>query len=64
MSITLPPYQFLQPGRPPAGLAVDVMQEAARRKGIRLQFVELNMPVDDAFRQGLVDLWPAATGHS
>jgi len=56
-----PPYQFLQPGRPPAGLAVDVMQEAARRKGIRLQFVELNIPVDDAFRQGLVDLWPAAT---
>jgi signal transduction histidine kinase len=42
-------------------LAVEVIQEAARRAGVRLTFVELDIPVDDAFRRGLVDLWPAAT---
>jgi len=56
-----PPYNILTPGKPPSGLAVEVLSEAARRQNITLQFVETSLPVDDAFRQGLVDLWPAAT---
>ncbi len=56
-----PPYNILAPGQDPRGMAVEILSEAARRKGIRLKFVELSIPVDDAFRQGLVDLWPAAT---
>jgi signal transduction histidine kinase len=56
-----PPYNLLEAGKPPTGLAVEVLREAARRAGLRLRFVELDMPVDDAFRAGLVDLWPAAT---
>ena len=56
-----PPYNVLTPGQPPSGLAVEVIEEAARRNGIELRFVETALPVDDAFRKGLVDLWPAAT---
>jgi signal transduction histidine kinase len=56
-----PPYNFLRDGQPAGGLAVDVITEAARRGGLSLQFVPLSIPVDDAFRLGLVDLWPAAT---
>ena len=56
-----PPYNLLEPNQPPRGLAVEVLQEAARRKGIRLKFVPMTTLVDDAFRRGLVDLWPAAT---
>lgn len=56
-----PPYNILEPGKEPRGIAIEVLAEAARRKGMRLRFVGLNMPIDDAFRQNLVDLWPAAT---
>ncbi len=56
-----PPYNFLRDGEPAGGLAVDVVSEAARRAGLKLKFIPLDVPVDDAFRQGLVDLWPAAT---
>ncbi len=56
-----PPYYFLQPDGRVEGLAVDVMNEAARRRGIRLQWVPLRMQLDEAFQRGLVDLWPAVT---
>jgi signal transduction histidine kinase/ActR/RegA family two-component response regulator len=56
-----PPYNVLAPGQAPSGLAVEIIEEAARRSGIPLEFVPLNIPVNQAFRQGLVDLWPAAT---
>ncbi|MBI5086211.1 MAG: transporter substrate-binding domain-containing protein [Acidobacteria bacterium] len=56
-----PPYNILAPGKPPTGLAVEVLREAARRAGVQLKFVETTLPVDEAFRKGLVDLWPAAT---
>ena len=56
-----PPYNIIVPGQPVSGLAVEIIREAARRKGVKLQFVRLDIPVDDAFRQGLVDMWPAAT---
>jgi signal transduction histidine kinase/ActR/RegA family two-component response regulator len=56
-----PPYHILEPGQPPRGLAVDVIKEAAMRRGIRLQFVQTVLTVDEALDSGLVDIWPAAT---
>ena len=56
-----PPYYFLQPDGRIEGLAVDVLNEAARRRGIRLQWVPLRMQLDEAFKRNLVDLWPAVT---
>ena len=41
-----------------AGLAVDIINEAAKRTGLSLQWVETGTSSDEAFRRGLVDLWP------
>jgi two-component system, cell cycle sensor histidine kinase and response regulator CckA len=41
-----------------AGLAVEVVSEAARRANLPLQWVETGTSSDEAFRRGLVDLWP------
>jgi PAS domain S-box-containing protein len=40
------------------GLGVDTVREAARRAGIQLQWVETGTSSEEAFRKGLVDLWP------
>jgi PAS domain S-box-containing protein len=40
------------------GLAVDVVNEAAKRAGLHLQWVEVNTSSEQALRNGLVDLWP------
>src|SRR5437868_4980834 len=55
-----PPYYFLRPDGRIEGLAVDILSEAARRRKIRLQWVRIEKMVpDDAFRNDLVDIWPA-----
>jgi PAS domain S-box-containing protein len=41
-----------------SGLAVETVSEAARRAGIPLQWVETGTSSEEAFRRGLVDLWP------
>ncbi len=41
-----------------AGLAVEIIDEAARRSGLSLQWVETGTSSEEAFRRGLVDLWP------
>ena len=41
-----------------AGLAVEIIDEAAKRTGLPLQWVETGTSSDEAFRRGLVDLWP------
>jgi hypothetical protein len=41
-----------------AGLAVDTVNEAAKRAGVKLQWIETGTSSDEAFRKGLVDLWP------
>ncbi len=56
-----PPYNILGAGQEPRGLAVEVLHAAAERAGITLLMIPTTSLVDDAFRQGLVDLWPAAT---
>ena len=41
-----------------AGLAVETVNEAAKRAGVQLQWVETGTSSDEAFQKGLVDLWP------
>ena len=41
-----------------SGLAVETVSEAAKRAGINLEWVETGTSSDEAFRKGLVDLWP------
>src|SRR5262245_13099222 len=40
------------------GLAIEIVSEAAKRAGVRLQWIETGTSSDEAFRKGLVDLWP------
>jgi signal transduction histidine kinase/CheY-like chemotaxis protein len=53
----VPPYYSLQPDGTVRGLAVDVLNDAALRRGIRLQWVSTTDPTK-ALLHGDVDLWP------
>lgn len=52
-----PPVQ-VRTGSGFAGLAVDLVNEAAKRAGVSLQWIETGTSSEEAFRRGLVDLWP------
>jgi PAS domain S-box-containing protein len=52
-----PPLQFHTPDGL-AGLGVDTVSEAAKRAGLRIQWVETGVSSEESFRRGLVDLWP------
>ncbi len=41
-----------------SGLSVEIVSEAAKRAGIQLDWVETGTSSEEAFRKGLVDLWP------
>jgi len=41
-----------------SGLAVETVNEAAKRSRIKLEWVETGTSSEEAFRKGLVDLWP------
>src|SRR5436190_10621315 len=41
-----------------SGLSVEIVSEAAKRAGIQLNWVETGTSSEEAFRKGLVDLWP------
>ena len=41
-----------------SGLAVEIVSSAAKRAGIELEWVETGTSSEEAFRKGLVDLWP------
>jgi diguanylate cyclase (GGDEF)-like protein/PAS domain S-box-containing protein len=57
-----PPFYSVQADGSVKGLAVDVMNEAARRRGIQLQWAPLSdTPIDEALKTGKVDLWPLAS---
>ena len=52
-----PPLQFhTRDGL--AGLGVEAVSEAAKRAGLRIQWVEPGASSEEAFRKRLVDLWP------
>jgi len=52
-----PPYQ-VRTDTGFSGLAVDIVNAAAKRAGIQLLWVETGASSDDSFQRGLVDLWP------
>src|SRR5580765_6443628 len=41
-----------------SGLSVETVNEAARRAGINLKWVETGKSSEESLRRGLVDLWP------
>jgi signal transduction histidine kinase len=53
-----PPYQAVGADGSISGLAVDVVAEAARRRGIELRWVHRPEGVEQAFAAGRADLWP------
>ena len=52
-----PPLQF-HTADGLAGLGVEAVSEAAKRSGLRVQWVETGVSSEESFRKGLVDLWP------
>jgi len=55
-----PPYQVLRPDGSITGLPVDIVNEAARRLNIRLQWEISKTGPEAAFATGRIDLWPLA----
>ncbi len=56
-----PPYQMIRADGGVEGLSVDMLSEAARRRGIPIIFIPIRgLLPDEALRAGVVDLWPAA----
>jgi len=56
-----PPFQQKAEDGSPAGLAIDLVRDAARRRGIRLQWVWCPGSSEAALRSRQVDLWPLIT---
>ncbi|HEX2521390.1 MAG TPA: transporter substrate-binding domain-containing protein, partial [Terriglobia bacterium] len=56
-----PPYHFRHPDGSPAGIAYEVVSEAAQRAGIQLEWVQRQESSEAALRSGQVDLWPLVT---
>jgi signal transduction histidine kinase/ActR/RegA family two-component response regulator len=52
------PDQAVGPGGTPVGPAVEIVQEAARRRNIHLQWVLMPGGPEAAMSSGAVDLWP------
>jgi len=55
-----PPFQIRTDGGF-GGLAIEIVNEAAKRSGVRLRWVETGTSSDEAFQKALVDLWPLMT---
>jgi PAS domain S-box-containing protein len=56
-----PPFQTRGDDGQPAGLSVDLVREAARRRGIDLRWVFWQESSELALRKKAVDLWPLIT---
>ena len=56
-----PPQHFLSKDGKPTGLIVELIDEAAKRNGIRLEWALEPESVDAAMAVGKVDLWPIVT---
>lgn len=52
------PYQSWDPNRGAIGFSVEVINEAARRKGIQLTWVNVPSGPYEGINKGIVDLWP------
>src|SRR6516165_2460834 len=56
-----PPDQIPTKSGEPTGFAVELVREAARRRGIRLKWVEHPESSEASLRNKAVDLWPMMT---
>lgn len=56
-----PPNMFTDDNGRPAGFGVELVNEAAKRRGIRLEWVFCPESSERAIRSGKVDLWPTMT---
>ena len=56
-----PPFQAIGADARPTGLAIELVREAARRRGIRHEWVREPGGADAALRDQKVDLWPLLT---
>ena len=55
-----PPYLMIRPDGGVEGIAVEMLQEAARRQRIGISWVVISVTVDEAFQKGLIDLYADA----
>jgi signal transduction histidine kinase/CheY-like chemotaxis protein len=53
-----PPVQFIAPDGSPSGTVIDIIREAARRRGIRLMWVHSYMGAEESLSTHETDLWP------
>jgi PAS domain S-box-containing protein len=53
-----PPRQFVDSQGRPYGSVIDLLREAARRAGVRLDWIQVPAGPDRALSDGIVDLWP------
>jgi signal transduction histidine kinase/CheY-like chemotaxis protein len=53
----VPPSQFVAPDGSAKGAIIDVMQEAARRRGIRLVWIQSEVGSERSLSEGITDLW-------
>lgn len=58
------PYHVLGADGRPDGFAFEAIDEAASRKGLRLEWVFVDSGPEDAFRKSKVDLWPRLAAAS
>jgi len=57
-----PPFHVIQKDGSVTGLAVDILNDAARHKNIHLIWVPITgLKPDEALAQGIVDAWPAVS---
>jgi PAS domain S-box-containing protein len=56
-----PPFQAADPDGHATGLAIELVREAAKRRGIRLDWIRQTGGADAALRERRVDLWPLLT---
>ena len=56
-----PPFQEQATDGSPSGMVIELVKDAARKRGIRLQWVWYPRGVDAALRSHDVDLWPLVT---
>src|SRR5690349_6116834 len=56
-----PPFQAVGPDGRATGLAIELVRDAARRRGIQLEWVRRPDGADPALGGGKVDLWPLLT---
>jgi signal transduction histidine kinase/ActR/RegA family two-component response regulator len=56
-----PPYYYVRPGVKIEGLGVDVLNAAASRAGITLEWTAQIGSLEDEFDSGRLDVWPASS---